>query len=72
MPVEREWHVPLNTFIVRFWRERESASVCWHGQVQHVQSGEHAVFTDSEGLLHFIGRWAQLPEPQRKTDLQEQ
>ena len=61
MPVERELNVPLNTFILRFWREWGSAGVHWHGQIQHIQSGEHAVFTDSVTLLRFVGRWVQLP-----------
>ncbi len=62
MPVERELNVPLNTFILRFWRERGNAGVHWRGQIQHIQSGEHAAFTNGVALICFIQRWVQLPE----------
>jgi hypothetical protein len=53
---------PLNTFIVRFWREPRPGRPYWRGQVQHIQSGEHIAFTDQALLLHFLLRWIQMPE----------
>lgn len=50
---------PLNTFIVRFWREQGTGQTHWRGQVQHIQSGERIAFADEDTLLSFIRRWAQ-------------
>ena len=67
---------PLNTFIVRFWREPRSGHPYWRGQIQHIQSGEHVAFTDKASLLHFLLRWVQMPEkggePYREMDQQKQ
>ncbi|MCG2767835.1 MAG: hypothetical protein L6435_05555 [Anaerolineae bacterium] len=51
---------PLNTFIVRFWRETGAGEGRWRGQVQHVQSGERIAFADKGTLMSFIGRWVQM------------
>ncbi|MCK4449241.1 MAG: hypothetical protein KAW49_08315 [Anaerolineae bacterium] len=53
---------PLNTFIVRFWRESAAGEGCWRGQVQHVQSGERIAFADEATLLRFLRRWVQTLE----------
>jgi hypothetical protein len=67
---------PLNTFVVRFWREPRSGHPYWRGQVQHIQSGEHIAFTDRTSLLRFLLRWVQMPEKSgelyQETDQQEQ
>ncbi len=57
MPDEQESSLPLNTFIVRLWRESGTEQARWHGQVQHVQSGERVAFADESALLSFIRRW---------------
>jgi hypothetical protein len=57
---------PLNTFIVRFWRESAAREGCWRGQVQHVQSGERTAFADEGALMSFIRRWVQAPEVERR------
>ena len=51
---------PLNTFIVRFWREPGAGENRWRGQVQHVQSGERSAFADKGTLMSFIGQWVQM------------
>ena len=45
---------PVNTFVVRFWREWSVAGPRWRGQIDHVQSGENARFLDLEGMLDII------------------
>lgn len=62
MPLEPESPSPLNTFIVRFWREVGAERACWRGRVQHVQSGEQAAFLDEDSLLAFLRRWVRMPE----------
>jgi len=64
---------PLNTFIVRFWREAGTGQSPWRGQVQHVQSGERAAFADEGALMSFIRQWVQTPEskvPRREKEKQ--
>jgi len=51
---------PLNTFIVRFWREPGAGEGRWRGQVQHVQSGERIAFADKGALMSFIECWVQM------------
>ncbi|HHS96756.1 MAG TPA: hypothetical protein ENK08_02485 [Chloroflexi bacterium] len=53
---------PLNTFVVRLWREVRAGQVCWRGRVRHVQSGQQAAFADEAGLLDFVRRWVRLAE----------
>lgn len=50
---------PLNTFVVRFWREQAQGNDRWHGHVLHIQSGESATFANEDALMSFIGRWVQ-------------
>ncbi|HDN78828.1 MAG: hypothetical protein DRI61_07175 [Chloroflexi bacterium] len=59
MPPKTPTRPPLNTFIIRFWREQGAEGVRWHGQIQHIQSGERIAFTDEEVMLSFIRRWVQ-------------
>jgi len=59
---------PLNTFIIRFWREQGAEGARWHGQIQHVQSGERISFADEETLLSFIRRWVQTPRGGKRLD----
>jgi hypothetical protein len=70
MSTKRDPGPPLNTFIVRFWREAGTGQSPWRGQVQHVQSGERAAFADEAALLRFLRCWVQTPErggePQRE------
>jgi hypothetical protein len=47
---------PLNTFVVRFWRDRSAAGARWRGTVEHVQTGTRAAFLDLAGLTTFIHR----------------
>ena len=62
MPTERKSDLPLNTFIVRFWREPGTGQACWRGRVQHVQSDESTFFIDEVSLLYFVRRWVQMEE----------
>jgi len=57
---------PLNTFIVRFWREPGTGAGRWRGQVQHIQSGKRAAFAEEEALLSFIRRWVQTLEVEQQ------
>jgi hypothetical protein len=57
MSIEHEPSPPLNTFIVRFWREPQADQARWYGQVRHIQSGERVAFADESALLSFIRRW---------------
>ena len=45
---------PINTFVVRFWREWSVAGPRWRGQIDHVQSGASARFLELEEMLDVI------------------
>jgi hypothetical protein len=62
MSTEQKPGPPLNTFIVRLWREPGIDQACWRGQVQHVQSGERMAFADEAALLRFLRRWVRMIE----------
>ena len=62
MSTEHKPDLPLNTFIVRFWREPGTGRACWRGRVQHVQSDKSTFFTDEVSLLYFVRRWVQMEE----------
>jgi hypothetical protein len=64
MFTEHKSDLPLNTFIVRFWREPGTGQACWRGRVQHVQSDASAFFADETSLLYFFRRWIQMEEAQ--------
>jgi len=49
--------VPVNTFVLRFWRESSGVGPCWRGRIEHVQSGESAAFSELDGMLVFLGRF---------------
>ena len=66
MSTNRGPGTPLNTFIVRFWQEPGGNEALWHGQVQHVQSGERVAFAKEEALLSFIRRWVQTLEVEQQ------
>jgi hypothetical protein len=66
MPTKQKTGPPLNTFIVRFWREPGASTLCWRGQVQHVQSGKRVAFADEGTLLHFLRRWVEMDELSRE------
>lgn len=51
---------PLNTFIVRFWRESDQLTVRWRGQIQHIQTGEQLSFAQEKPMLTFIRRWVKI------------
>lgn len=57
---------PLNTFIIRFWREPTQGQIRWRGQVLHIQSGETAAFADVEALVSFMEQWVHLNRQQRE------
>ena len=48
---------PLNTFIVRVWRDTDSSGGDWRGYIYHVQSGERIALADERDLLNFLRRW---------------
>lgn len=58
-----EWphESPLNTFVVRFWREWSAAGPRWHGRIDHVQSGEIARFLDLDGMVRIIQGFDIMP-----------
>ena len=60
MATKKVSSLPVHTFIVRVWRKAGPQGVRWHGQVQHVQSGERGAFADEKGLLIFIRRWVKI------------
>jgi len=45
---------PVNTFVLRFWREWSTATGRWRGRIEHVQSGQRADFADLEEALAFL------------------
>lgn len=67
MSKTRDPDPPLNTFVVRFWRERVQSSDRWHGQVLHIQSGENATFTDEQALMLFMRQWVRWNQERDET-----
>jgi hypothetical protein len=53
------------SFLVRLWRqiggELENASVEWHGEIEHIQTGKRRAFDTLEDLLDFLRREATSP-----------
>ena len=47
----------MATFVVRLWRETSGGELRWRGQIEHVQSGQHAAFLDAEAMLRFLRRF---------------
>lgn len=66
MDQARDSAPPLNTFIIRFWREPTQGQIRWRGQVLHIQSGETAAFADVEALVSFMEQWVHLNRRQRE------
>lgn len=64
MDQARDSATPMNTFVVRFWRQPRQDEIRWHGQVLHIQSGETAAFADVEALVSFMEQWVRLTRQQ--------
>lgn len=69
MPKTRDSEPPLNSFVVRFWREPALGEGRWRGQVLHIQSGESATFADEDALMSFMRRWVRLRQGQDEADM---
>lgn len=52
---------PMNTFVIRIWREWSAGRTRWHGRAEHVQSGESVAMQSEQALLDFIRRFGTLP-----------
>jgi hypothetical protein len=59
---------PINTFVVRFWREWSVAGPRWRGQIDHVQSGASARFLDLEEMLDVIQSFGVMAGVARQPD----
>nr|MBC7243858.1 hypothetical protein [Chloroflexota bacterium] len=57
----------MNTFVVRLWTERSAEGAHWRGRIEHVQSRESAIFSDTEGMLDFIGRFVEMNRGKEST-----
>ena len=48
------------SFLVRLWRSAEpkprASYAGWHGEIEHIQSGQRRQFTNLEDLLGYIGQ----------------
>jgi hypothetical protein len=55
---ESEVRVPAMSFIVRVWRDEESAPTM-RGEVEHVGTGEKRLFLDHWSLLNLLDTWRQ-------------
>lgn len=46
------------SFLVRLWREGNAeayeATSGWHGEIEHIQSGQHLIFGTVEELLNHL------------------
>ena len=45
------------TFVLRIQREATTGGMRWRGSIEHVQSGEKAVFLELEAMLVFLRRF---------------
>lgn len=57
----------INTFVVRLWTERSATGLYWRGRIEHVQSRESATFSDTEGMLDFMGRFVEMNRGKENT-----
>jgi hypothetical protein len=55
-----------STFVVRFRREWSAAGTRWRGQIEHVQSGESAMFLDLGQMLEFVRRFVAMADDERR------
>ena len=62
---------PINTFVVRFWREWSVAGPRWRGQIDHVQSGARANFLDLDEMLGVIQRFGVMARTPRQPNSSE-
>jgi hypothetical protein len=56
---------PISTFVVRFWQEWSAAGPRWRGRIEHVQSGQSAMFIGLEGMLDFIYNLGVMADDER-------
>jgi hypothetical protein len=57
---------PVNTFIVRLWREWSAAGPRWRGRIEHVQSGESVAFLGLDGMLEFVRRFGAIADDESR------
>jgi hypothetical protein len=59
------------SFLIRMWREVESAApdavVDWHGEIEHIQSGQRWQFTNLSDLIAFLRAEAPVSPERRNT-----
>jgi hypothetical protein len=53
---------PLNSFVIRFWREWSATAGRWRGRIEHVQSGQHTDFVELGAILEFVRRFGVMTE----------
>ncbi|MBN1485357.1 MAG: hypothetical protein JXA37_11610 [Chloroflexia bacterium] len=53
-PSEPDSSPPINTFVIRFWREWSAGRPQWRGRIEHLQSGQSTAFLDLESMLEFV------------------
>lgn len=62
------------SFLIRLWCEpcAETAppAAGWHGEVEHIQSGQHWAFSTMDDLLLFLRRQVREPEVRDIPDTQ--
>jgi len=45
---------PMDTFMVRVWREWSEDKQVWRGIIEHLESKQRARFTDLDSMLSFL------------------
>lgn len=61
---------PVNTFIVRIWREW-SETPEWRGQIEHVQSSNKIAFVTLKEMVRFIQGLVSMPNVAEKSESAE-
>ena len=46
--------LPINTFVIRVWREWSTNEAIWRGSIEHLESKKQSGFEDFERLLAFF------------------
>jgi hypothetical protein len=60
------------SFLVRLWRSRERGpsehAASWHGEAEHIQSGQRWTFDTLDDLLRVLRQQAEAAERSRSKD----
>ena len=63
--------LPINTFVIRVWREWSTIEPIWRGSIEHLESKQQVSFNDSERMLTFLRSFGIFNEDEHQ-DIEEE